>query len=77
MGPSQTYLATAMAPTATRTRAKLTRPRRHSHASIRFHEKMGFRRVGTIDAIGWKFGRWLDSILMQRALGEGSESSPE
>jgi phosphinothricin acetyltransferase len=50
---------------------------RDSHASIRFHEKMGFRRVGTIDAIGWKFGRWLDSILMQRALGEGSESSPE
>jgi L-amino acid N-acyltransferase YncA len=48
-----------------------------NYASIRFHEKMGFRKVGQIDRIGWKFGRWLDSVVMQRALGEGGDTPPE
>lgn len=39
-------------------------------ASIAFHAQMGFRTVGTLDAVGFKFGRWLDSVYMQRALGE-------
>jgi phosphinothricin acetyltransferase len=47
-----------------------------NHASIRFHEKMGFRQVGMIESIGWKFGRWLDSVLMQRALGPGNDTPP-
>ncbi|MBM3491767.1 MAG: N-acetyltransferase family protein [Alphaproteobacteria bacterium] len=42
--------------------------------SIRLHEKAGFQMVGTLRHIGWKFGRWLDSVLMQRALGEGNET---
>ena len=37
--------------------------------SIRLHAACGFRRVGTLENIGFKFGRWLDSVLMQRALG--------
>ena len=36
--------------------------------SIRLHEAFGFRMVGTLQDIGFKFGRWLDSVLMQRAL---------
>jgi L-amino acid N-acyltransferase YncA len=48
-----------------------------NYASIRFHEKMGFRKVGQIDRIGWKFGRWLDSVVMQRALGQGGDTPPE
>jgi phosphinothricin acetyltransferase len=44
--------------------------------SIRFHEKMGFRQVGLIVGIGWKAGRWLDSVVLQRALGAGSGSPP-
>jgi len=37
-------------------------------ASIRLHEKFGFARVGLLPAVGYKFGRWVDSVLMQRAL---------
>jgi L-amino acid N-acyltransferase YncA len=38
-------------------------------ASIRTHEKCGFVHVGTFGAVGWKFDRWLDTVLMQRGLG--------
>jgi len=41
-----------------------------STSSIRLHAACGFRKVGTLENIGFKFGRWLDSVLMQRALGE-------
>ena len=40
-------------------------------ASIRLHEKFGFQRVGLLPAVGFKFGRWVDSVLMQLDLGEG------
>ena len=38
--------------------------------SIRLHASCGFRMVGTLENIGFKFGRWLDSVLMQKTLGE-------
>jgi phosphinothricin acetyltransferase len=38
-------------------------------ASIRLHAACGFEMVGTLRNIGFKFGRWLDSVLMQRSLG--------
>jgi phosphinothricin acetyltransferase len=41
-----------------------------STPSIRLHASCGFRMVGTLTNIGFKFGRWLDSVLMQRALGD-------
>jgi phosphinothricin acetyltransferase len=37
-------------------------------ASIGLHQRLGFRPVGTLTAVGFKFGRWVDSVLMQRAL---------
>ncbi|MDD2986570.1 GNAT family N-acetyltransferase [Flavobacterium sp.] len=37
-------------------------------ASIRFHEKYGFKTVGIIKESGFKFNRWLDSVFMQRFL---------
>jgi phosphinothricin acetyltransferase len=40
-----------------------------NRASIALHERLGFRHVGTLAAVGWKHGRWLDSVLMQRPLG--------
>jgi phosphinothricin acetyltransferase len=40
-------------------------------ASIGLHAKFGFRMVGTLASIGWKHGRWVDSVLMQLALGDG------
>ena len=45
-------------------------------ASIELHRAAGFRLVGTFDNVGFKFGRWLDSVLMQRALGKGAETKP-
>ncbi len=42
-------------------------------ASIRMHEKYGFRNVATIPQVGFKFGRWLDLCLMQRVLDTPSE----
>lgn len=41
-------------------------------ASIALHLSLGFTLTGTLSAVGWKHGRWLDSILMQRALGVGA-----
>lgn len=39
--------------------------------SIRLHEACGFAPVGTLRSVGWKHGLWLDTVLMQRALGPG------
>jgi L-amino acid N-acyltransferase YncA len=44
--------------------------------SIAVHERLGFRRVGLLPAIGFKHGRWVDSVLMQRELGEGAATLP-
>ena len=38
--------------------------------------QLGFRQVGILPAIGFKHGRWVDSVLMQRALGPGCTSLP-
>ena len=45
-------------------------------ASIRLHASYGFAMAGTLKSIGFKFGRWLDSVLMQRALGGGDTMPP-
>jgi L-amino acid N-acyltransferase YncA len=45
-------------------------------ASIRLHAAFGFRMVGTVENVGFKFGRWLDSVLMQRPLGPGADTLP-
>ena len=44
--------------------------------SIELHRALGFRMVGTFETVGFKFGRWLDSVMMQRALGDGAASAP-
>jgi phosphinothricin acetyltransferase len=45
-------------------------------ASIELHRAAGFRMVGTLENVGFKFGRWLDSVIMQRALGPGATRVP-
>jgi len=45
--------------------------------SMALHRSLGFTFIGTIHAVGFKHGRWLDSVLMQRALGAGESTSPE
>ena len=45
-------------------------------ASIALHANAGFLRVGTLRSVGYKFGRWVDSVLMQRPLGAGDSMPP-
>jgi phosphinothricin acetyltransferase len=42
--------------------------------SLKVHEALGFSRVGTLGCVGYKFGQWVDTVLMQRALGDGAAS---
>lgn len=45
--------------------------------SIGLHTALGFEHTGLLKSSGWKFGRWLDVVLMQRQLGPGDQHSPE
>jgi phosphinothricin acetyltransferase len=47
-----------------------------NHASVGLHRALGFEQVGLLRASGWKFDRWLDVVLMQRALGVGDRIPP-
>jgi L-amino acid N-acyltransferase YncA len=44
--------------------------------SIAVHERAGFTHIGTLRSVGFKHGRWLDTVLMQRALGSGAAAPP-
>ena len=44
--------------------------------SIGLHRRFGFQMIGTLQAVGLKHGRWVDTVLMQRALGAGSTTLP-
>jgi phosphinothricin acetyltransferase len=45
-------------------------------ASIGLHASQGFLRVGTLRSVGFKLGRWVDSVIMQRTLGAGDGTAP-
>jgi L-amino acid N-acyltransferase YncA len=44
--------------------------------SIALHRRHGFHEAGLLRSVGWKHGRWIDSVLMQRALGPGDGQGP-
>jgi L-amino acid N-acyltransferase YncA len=46
-------------------------------ASIGVHKACGFEPAGNLKSIGWKFGKWLDTPLMQRPLGDGATTKPD
>jgi L-amino acid N-acyltransferase YncA len=49
-----------------------------AHApSINLHASCGFLRVGILRSVGFKFGRWVDTIVMQRPLGRGDGTPPQ
>ena len=50
---------------------------RETLGSIRLHERLGFAPIGVLPAVGFKFGRWIDIILMQRELGPGADTPPD
>ncbi|MGB8663643.1 MAG: N-acetyltransferase family protein [Serratia inhibens] len=47
-----------------------------NRGSLALHQKLGFTSVGTLNAVGFKFGDWRDTHIMQRALGEGDATPP-
>lgn len=46
-------------------------------ASIGLHERLGFEMIGIFKGSGWKHGRWLDTVLMQKQLGDGNATAPD
>jgi phosphinothricin acetyltransferase len=44
--------------------------------SVALHRRLGFTHAGTLSSVGFKFGRWVDSVFMQRALGPGDSRGP-
>lgn len=48
-----------------------------NRGSIGLHQNLGFREVGVLRSAGWKFGGWVDSVLMQRALPQGDGPFPD
>ncbi|GLC94027.1 phosphinothricin N-acetyltransferase [Cupriavidus sp. TA19] len=45
--------------------------------SVAVHERLGFQTVGRLEAVGYKHGQWIDTVLMQRMLGTGAKTLPE
>ncbi|PWC12607.1 GNAT family N-acetyltransferase [Brenneria corticis] len=45
--------------------------------SIALHHALGFELTGTLKAVGFKHGRWVDTVIMQKALGDGDTTLPE
>jgi L-amino acid N-acyltransferase YncA len=48
----------------------------NNQGSIGVHQRAGFGHVGTLKSCGWKFERWLDVVLMDKALGLGDRAAP-
>lgn len=48
----------------------------NNQGSLKVHQQVGFTEIGTLKDIGFKHGRWLDTVLMQRNLGEGNNTPP-
>ncbi|MEJ5029539.1 GNAT family N-acetyltransferase [Comamonas sp. MYb69] len=44
--------------------------------SVGVHRAAGFTQVGVMRSVGWKFGRWLDIVMMEKTLGDGDNSAP-
>lgn len=45
-------------------------------ASLRLHEKFGFARVGLLPGVAYRYGRWADTVMVQRSLATGSTTLP-
>jgi len=50
---------------------------RDNHASLAFHEKFGFKKAGILEGSGYKFGRWIDTVLMQKDIEGGRTTQPD
>lgn len=48
-----------------------------NRGSVGVHTACGFTQVGVLRSCGWKFGKWLDVVLMEKFLGDGDRSPPQ
>ncbi|WP_062220060.1 GNAT family N-acetyltransferase [Aureimonas sp. D3] len=48
-----------------------------NHGSVKLHQKLGFKPIGLFEGSGFKFGRWIDTVLMQYTLNGGKETLPD
>ncbi len=49
---------------------------RDNAGSVGLHRNLGFKEVGLLPSVGFKFGRWVDVVVMQRPLGDGAATLP-
>ncbi len=47
-----------------------------NEASMRLHRSMGFVQAGYLSSVGFKFGKWTDSVILQWSLGPGAATLP-
>ncbi|MFP6727983.1 MAG: GNAT family N-acetyltransferase, partial [Alphaproteobacteria bacterium] len=47
-----------------------------NYPSINLHNRCGFEKVGVLPSTGYKHGRWVDTVLMQRSIGDGDKTLP-
>jgi L-amino acid N-acyltransferase YncA len=45
-------------------------------ASLTIHDRLGFKRVGLLPGVAYRYGRWCDTVMVQRSLGTGSTEAP-
>jgi phosphinothricin acetyltransferase len=45
-------------------------------ASLTIHDRLGFKRVGLLPGVAYRYGRWCDTVMVQRSLGTGSTDAP-
>lgn len=48
-----------------------------NQGSVSLHQRLGFAHAGTLHSCGWKFERWLDVVMMEKALGAGMSRPPQ
>ena len=48
----------------------------NNHPSLSLHAKCGFEKVGLLPSTGFKHGQWIDTVLMQRSIGDGDKTPP-
>ena len=48
-----------------------------NEASVNLHNRLGFKQVSVLKSVGFKFGAWVDTVIMQRALGPDDDAPPD
>jgi phosphinothricin acetyltransferase len=48
-----------------------------NEVSVNLHQRLGFKQQAVLKSVGFKFGAWVDIVIMQRTLGAGDKTLPQ